>query len=503
MTATTEGRNTGTRLDSALVVYPVAASTSIYNGTLVCINSSGYLVNASDTAGLKFVGVAQEDVDNSAGANGAKSANVRRKGIFSFVSSGLAVTDQMADLWVADNQTVQKTPANVYCGKLSAYTSASVADVMIDGATLEPPSGDEDYFDYPVAATTTITAGNMVCIGATGYLTNAADTRGLKLVGIAAETVDNSAGADGDLSCMVKRGGVHNLTGAGLTVADAGKPVWVGASATAVTTTPSNVFAGILARYSSATVAPVDIDPAAGDMFSNPDLQTLPVAASTTITSGTMVCINSSGYLIAGTTTAGIKFAGVALETIDNSAGANGALSCRVIRRGIFEFTAAGLAITDYGAEVWISNATTVTTTPGNVRVGKLSRYDSATVAPVAIDPDWEGRIFTIDGSYIGAVGSSGVKGIEDREFTRKYKVLSGWADAQTAPSSTYSCGIVLSDGVTSFTVTISTTATHGENKTAGTVPMLAATDTDVTLTDDNASATTADVKFTFVCQEL
>lgn len=54
----------------------VAASTTIYQGTLVGINSSGYLVPMSDTAGVVFDGVALETIDNSAGANAAKTCDV-------------------------------------------------------------------------------------------------------------------------------------------------------------------------------------------------------------------------------------------------------------------------------------------------------------------------------------------------------------------------------------------------------------------------------------------
>ena len=140
-----------------------------------------------------------------------------------------------------------------------------------------------------------------------------------------------------------------------------------------------------------------------------------------------------------------------------------------------------------------------------------LGDFQSATVARVNIAPavgdaaypSPRGRIFTIPFTLVGTVGSSPVKAAQDLEFPFEYRVLAGFADALTAPSSTYSCGIVLSDGTTSYTVTISTTATHGENKTPAATPMLANTDTDITLTDDNASATTQDISGFFLCEEL
>lgn len=51
-------------------LFPVAASTHIYLYESVCVNSSGYLVPASDTAGLSFQGMALQEADNSSGSNG-------------------------------------------------------------------------------------------------------------------------------------------------------------------------------------------------------------------------------------------------------------------------------------------------------------------------------------------------------------------------------------------------------------------------------------------------
>lgn len=50
----------------------------------------------------------------------------------------------------------------------------------------------------PVAATKKIFAGGIVCLNATGYATPGATATGLIARGIAKETVDNTAGIDGD-----------------------------------------------------------------------------------------------------------------------------------------------------------------------------------------------------------------------------------------------------------------------------------------------------------------
>lgn len=66
-----------------LVVSYKLAATKIYKGALVGVNASGYLTAmAHGTASLKFIGVANETVDNSGGAAGDKSVNVTKCGSF-------------------------------------------------------------------------------------------------------------------------------------------------------------------------------------------------------------------------------------------------------------------------------------------------------------------------------------------------------------------------------------------------------------------------------------
>jgi len=233
------------------------------------------------------------------------------------------------------------------------------------------------------------------------------------------------------------------------------------------------------------------------------------VAATKSTTAGQMVCLDADGYLVdAGDATA-VSFWGLALDTVDNSTGADGDLDCSVRRWGIAELTGAGLAATDVGKECWVgADSATITTTPGDILVGVIDSIASATEPTVRYKPlplvgERTDRQFEIPFAFVGAVGAVGVAAFEDMEFPRNYKVLSGFADAQTAPGSIYVCTVALTDGTTSFEVTITGTATHGENKTAGTTAMLAATDTDVTLVDDDASGATADVKGCFLCEAL
>lgn len=56
--------------------FPVAASTTIYKGAMVCIDADGYVIPAADTALISnVIGIATEGVVNS-GADGAKTIEV-------------------------------------------------------------------------------------------------------------------------------------------------------------------------------------------------------------------------------------------------------------------------------------------------------------------------------------------------------------------------------------------------------------------------------------------
>jgi hypothetical protein len=66
-----------------LVVSYKLSNVKIYKGSLVGVNASGYLVSmAHGTANLKFVGVANETIDNSAGSAGDRAVNVTKSGSF-------------------------------------------------------------------------------------------------------------------------------------------------------------------------------------------------------------------------------------------------------------------------------------------------------------------------------------------------------------------------------------------------------------------------------------
>jgi hypothetical protein len=89
-----------------ITLYKVAASTTIYKGALVAVDSDGFAIPiAHGTASLKYVGVAEETVIND-GADG--DASVRISKIGSFVYAGTAVqADIGKEVYAVDDNTVQ------------------------------------------------------------------------------------------------------------------------------------------------------------------------------------------------------------------------------------------------------------------------------------------------------------------------------------------------------------------------------------------------------------
>ena len=98
--------------------YDVYQSSTIYMGGMVCINSSGYAIAATDASGNKFVGVAAEKVDNSSGADGELTVGVYMNGVWEFTHASAAVTDLMAIAYVTDDDTVNIDDGTTYSIKV-------------------------------------------------------------------------------------------------------------------------------------------------------------------------------------------------------------------------------------------------------------------------------------------------------------------------------------------------------------------------------------------------
>lgn len=84
----------------------VAASTTIFLGSLCAFNAAGFLVPATDTAALAIAGIAKASCDNSSGANGDKSVVVQRGLISEIAHSALVQADCGKNVFVEDDNSV-------------------------------------------------------------------------------------------------------------------------------------------------------------------------------------------------------------------------------------------------------------------------------------------------------------------------------------------------------------------------------------------------------------
>src|ERR1051326_649179 len=120
------------------------------------------------------------------------------------------------------------------------------------------------------------------------------------------------------------------------------------------------------------------------------------IAASTKVYKGEILNAQhgntptSEGYAIQPRAAAGSQtdsFLGIAYETVDTSAGADGAKSVLVDKSGVHAFVAASADITWIGKPVYASDSQTVTLTSTNAMlVGYVVGVDSATQVRVRID---------------------------------------------------------------------------------------------------------------------
>lgn len=106
----TADRNTPS-MDGELISVPVATATTIYAGSIVVANASGYAAPGSTATTLQYLGRAEETVVN-AGANGAKSIQVRRKQAFkwgNYASDAIVQADLGKTAYIFDDAQVAKT----------------------------------------------------------------------------------------------------------------------------------------------------------------------------------------------------------------------------------------------------------------------------------------------------------------------------------------------------------------------------------------------------------
>ncbi|MGB0972795.1 MAG: hypothetical protein ACPGVG_17825 [Mycobacterium sp.] len=116
--------------------YPVSASTTIWDGAIVAIDTDGYAVPAADTASFEVVGIARKKADNSSGSDGDIDVYVDNLVLEEGLdATGLAQTQVGRVVSVSDDQTVTDAAAatnDVKVGRLMRlYSSGGKADVFV------------------------------------------------------------------------------------------------------------------------------------------------------------------------------------------------------------------------------------------------------------------------------------------------------------------------------------------------------------------------------------
>ena len=141
------------------IKYPVYTGTTIAKDDLVAINATGYAIPATNTAGLRFVGVCAKGVDNT-GASGAKEVEVHRTGVVSMAATSIAATQVGDPMYVVDKNTFDETASNsIACGYLVKRISNIVGWLYFGpGGIAKTVSADGGYtttYDSNVGALAT------------------------------------------------------------------------------------------------------------------------------------------------------------------------------------------------------------------------------------------------------------------------------------------------------------------------------------------------------------
>jgi hypothetical protein len=130
MAALTVDRNTPRR-DGDIISMGVAGAKKIFAGAMVALDANGYATPGVTATDLLGIGRAEAHVDNSSGADGDLSVDVR-KGVFRFANSTagdqIAAADIGSDCYIVDDQTVAKTD-----GTGTRSVAGKVFDVDPDG----------------------------------------------------------------------------------------------------------------------------------------------------------------------------------------------------------------------------------------------------------------------------------------------------------------------------------------------------------------------------------
>ncbi len=117
-------------------------------------------------------------------------------------------------------------------------------------------------------------------------------------------------------------------------------------------------------------------------------VQRLPVKAGARIFKGALVC-TSGGLAVPAADSAGLRFAGVAMEQADNRQGADSVCAVRVWQSGVFPMARPNALLQDVGLVVAVADDQTVQTqeaATNDVLCGRIVRVSGADEVELKID---------------------------------------------------------------------------------------------------------------------
>lgn len=212
------------------------------------------------------------------------------------------------------------------------------------------------------------------------------------------------------------------------------------------------------------------------------DLQSFPMDnASMTLYKGQLIALDTTGYAVKASDTAGHRFCGVCVRKENTQASAasvaDGTNEVQVYTKGRHQLTVTSVAVTDVGAPVWVSDSGTLILTPTEVFAGYVARYVTTNTAFVELHPDNGPPRIQISLAIPTSSASATPKSIP-HSFTRNARIMKAQAVAVTYPDyNTSVCDVDRYDLAASDTDEV-VAATDIDAKTAGAVTALALTGT-------------------------
>jgi hypothetical protein len=106
--------------------YPIAPGEKIYSGTLICVNASGQAVRPQTSGALKFVGLAQNGYDNTAGTTPGPNI-VGALDDFAYPVPGATWANISAPVYCTDDNTLTLTqPTSGFEGQVGHLVGIEV-----------------------------------------------------------------------------------------------------------------------------------------------------------------------------------------------------------------------------------------------------------------------------------------------------------------------------------------------------------------------------------------